>query len=85
MNFSAEIHVFRLLGQSHIIAMRGVEGCAVRGGNIYWGRKHDTDFKGIVVVFAWVSVPQNLLQEFVDLYSSLGWNSLVCYAHYLSA
>ncbi|XP_057417852.1 uncharacterized protein LOC130712043 [Lotus japonicus] len=73
--------------------MRGAEseggggggGCAVRGGNIYWGRKHATDFRGIVVIFAWVSVPQTLLQDFVNLYSSLGWNSLVCYAHYLSA
>ncbi|CAK8577512.1 unnamed protein product [Lathyrus sativus] len=60
-------------------------GCSIRGGDIYWGRKHDTDFKGIVVIFAWVSVPKTLLREFVDLYSSLGWNSLVCYAHYLSA
>ncbi|XP_004505203.1 uncharacterized protein [Cicer arietinum] len=68
--------------------MRGAEvqsGYAVRGGNIYWGRKHLTDFKGIVVIFAWVSVPQTLLHDFVDLYSSFGWNSLVCYAHYLSA
>ncbi|XP_027348674.1 uncharacterized protein LOC113860196 isoform X2 [Abrus precatorius] len=71
--------------------MRGAEGggggggCAVRGGNIYWGRKEETDFRGIVVIFAWVSVPHTLLRDFVDLYSSLGWNSLVCYAHYLSA
>ncbi|XP_061367135.1 uncharacterized protein LOC133310252 isoform X2 [Gastrolobium bilobum] len=71
--------------------MRGAEGeaggggCAVRGGNIYWGRKDATDFKGIVVIFAWISVPHTLLRDFVDLYSSLGWNSLVCYANYLSA
>ncbi|KAK7319852.1 hypothetical protein RJT34_04580 [Clitoria ternatea] len=68
--------------------MRGAEGeggCAVRGGNIYWGRKEESDFRGIVVIFAWVSVPQTLLCDFVDLYSSLGWNSLVCCAHYLSA
>nr|ACU17827.1 unknown [Glycine max] len=64
--------------------MRG-GGFAVRGGNIYWGRKEETDFRGIVVIFAWVSVPQNLLQEFVDLCSSLRWNSLVCFAHYFSA
>nr|KYP76344.1 hypothetical protein KK1_020581 [Cajanus cajan] len=68
--------------------MRGAEGgggFAVRGGNIYWGRKEEADFRGIVVIFAWVSVPQTLLREFVDLCSSLGWNSLVCFAHYLSA
>lgn len=71
--------------------MRGAEGGegggggAVRGGNIYWGRKEATDFKGIVVIFAWISVPQTLLRDFVDLYSSMGWNSLVCYASYLSA
>ncbi|CAL0313545.1 unnamed protein product [Lupinus luteus] len=60
-------------------------GAEIKGGNIYWGRKDVTDFKGIVVIFAWVSVPHTLLPDFVDLYSSLGWNSLVCYAHYLSA
>ena len=63
----------------------GCAGGAVRGGRIYWGRKEGTDFRGIVVIFAWVSVPHALLKDFVDLYSSLRWNSLVCYAHYLSA
>ncbi|XLS74683.1 hypothetical protein HN51_031548 [Arachis hypogaea] len=61
----------------------GGGGVAIKGGNIYWGRKGGTDFRGIVVIFAWVSIPHNLLRKFVD--SSLGWNSLVCYAHYLSA
>lgn len=70
--------------------MRGAEGgggggFAVRGGNIYWGRKEETGFRGIVVIFSWVSVPQTLLREFVDLCSSFGWNSLVCAANYLSA
>ncbi|KAL9327450.1 hypothetical protein ACSQ67_008095 [Phaseolus vulgaris] len=68
--------------------MRGAEGgggFAVRGGNIYWGRKEESGFRGIVVIFAWVSVPQTLLGEFVDLCSSFGWNSLVCSANYLSA
>ncbi|KAK7362654.1 hypothetical protein VNO77_04773 [Canavalia gladiata] len=70
--------------------MRGAEeggggGWALKGGNVYWGRKEEADFRGIAVIFAWTSVPQTLLRDFVDLYSSLGWNSLVCYAHYLSA
>ncbi|CAJ1939429.1 unnamed protein product [Sphenostylis stenocarpa] len=68
--------------------MRGAEGgggFAVRGGNIYWGRKEETGFRGIVVIFAWVSVPLTLLREFVDLCSSFGWNSLVCAANYLTA
>ncbi|KAL2344839.1 hypothetical protein Fmac_006124 [Flemingia macrophylla] len=68
--------------------MRGAQGSggvAARGGNIYWGRKEEADFRGIVVIFAWVSVPQTLVREFVDLCSSLGWNSLICFAHYLSA
>jgi len=70
--------------------MRGAEGAAaggfaVRGGSIYWGRREESGFRGIVVIFAWVSVPQTLLRDFVDLCSSLGWNSLVCSANYLSA
>lgn len=55
------------------------------GGGIYWGRKEVSDFKGIVVLFAWVSIHENQLKSFVDLYASLGWNSLVCHAHFLDA
>lgn len=88
MNFPVQFYSFPLVGL--VRAMRGAEGeeeggGAVRGGNIYWARKEVTDFKGIVVIFAWVSVPHPLLRDFVDLYSSLRWNSIVCYAHYLSA
>ncbi|KAI4298446.1 hypothetical protein L6164_032003 [Bauhinia variegata] len=67
---------------------QGGEGCSggsVRGGKIYWGKKATSDFKGIVVIFAWVSIQESQLGDYVDLYSSLGWNSLVCHAHFLSA
>ena len=67
-------------------AMLGAEGGGVvRGGKIYWGRKEATDYKGIVVIFAWVSIQESQLRDHVDLYSSLGWNSLVCHAHFFSA
>lgn len=53
------------------------------GGSVYWGRKGH-EFKGIVVIFAWISLPDNHLKSYVDLYSSLGWNSLVSHADFLS-
>ncbi|KAM1002797.1 hypothetical protein FF1_003169 [Malus domestica] len=56
------------------------------GGGIYWGRKEEVSHsKGIVVIFAWVSIHERHLQNHVDLYSSLGWNSLVCHSHFLHA
>lgn len=55
------------------------------GGGIYWGRKEVSDFKGIVVLFAWVSIHQKHLKNYVDLYASFGWNSLVSHAHFLDA
>ncbi|KDP42313.1 hypothetical protein JCGZ_01637 [Jatropha curcas] len=54
------------------------------GGSVYWGRKQN-GFKGIVVIFAWISIPENHLKNYVDLYSSLGWNSIVSHADFLSA
>ncbi|KAJ0011227.1 hypothetical protein Pint_34431 [Pistacia integerrima] len=51
---------------------------------VFWSRR-DPAFRGIVVFFAWVSVHDNQLRSFVDLYSSLGWNSLVSHAHFLDA
>ncbi|PON99573.1 hypothetical protein TorRG33x02_047400 [Trema orientale] len=41
------------------------------GGGIYWGRKEVSDFKGIAVLFAWVSILENQLKSYVDLYASL--------------
>ncbi|KAJ0076913.1 hypothetical protein Patl1_36156 [Pistacia atlantica] len=51
---------------------------------VFWSRREPV-FRGIVVFFAWVSVHDNQLRSFVDLYSSLGWNSLVSHAHFLDA
>ncbi|XP_030525000.1 uncharacterized protein LOC115737147 isoform X2 [Rhodamnia argentea] len=53
-------------------------------GSVYWGAKGG-DFRGIVVVFAWVSIQERHLRSYVELYSSLGWNSLVCHAGFLNA
>ncbi|XP_057963757.1 uncharacterized protein LOC131154933 [Malania oleifera] len=54
------------------------------GGTVYWGRKEADKVEGIVVVFAWASIQEHQLKNYVDLYASLGWNSLVCHAHFLS-
>ncbi|GLU09295.1 hypothetical protein SLE2022_261610 [Rubroshorea leprosula] len=55
------------------------------GGSVYWGRKEDRgEIKGIVVIFAWVSIQERHLRSHVDLYSSLGWNSLVARADFLN-
>ncbi|KAG6400281.1 hypothetical protein SASPL_137106 [Salvia splendens] len=55
------------------------------GGNHYWGRKEKGEVKGIVVVFAWMSSQEKHLQNYIDLYSSLGWNSIVCQAQFLNS
>lgn len=56
------------------------------GGKLYWARKVEAvKVEGIVVIFAWVSIQETHLMEFVDLYSSIGWNSLVCHAGFLNA
>ncbi|GKV22499.1 hypothetical protein SLEP1_g32364 [Rubroshorea leprosula] len=55
------------------------------GGSVYWGRKEDSGrIKGIVVIFAWVSIQDQHLSSHIDLYSSLGWNSLVARADFLN-
>ncbi|KAK4437865.1 hypothetical protein Salat_0120500 [Sesamum alatum] len=56
------------------------------GGRFYWVRNRGEEFKakGIVVVFAWVSVSDVQLKDFIGLYSYLGWNSLVCRSDYLN-
>ncbi|KAL7125307.1 hypothetical protein ABFS83_14G108800 [Erythranthe nasuta] len=56
------------------------------GGSFYWVRNRGEEFqsKGIIVVFAWVSITGAQLNEFVGLCSSLGWNSLVCRSDYLN-
>ncbi|OVA15790.1 Protein of unknown function DUF829 [Macleaya cordata] len=54
------------------------------GGKFYWGRKEDGKVEGIVVVFAWMSSQEKHLKNYVELYSSLGWNSLVCHPEFLN-
>ncbi|KAK6130937.1 hypothetical protein DH2020_035316 [Rehmannia glutinosa] len=54
------------------------------GGRYYWGRKERGKVEGIVVVFAWMSSQDKHLKNYVDLYSSLGWNSLVCHSQFLN-
>ncbi|XP_057794524.1 uncharacterized protein LOC131010860 [Salvia miltiorrhiza] len=48
------------------------------GGSYYWRRKERGKVEGIVVVFAWMSSQEKHLNNYVDVYSSLGWNSIVC-------
>ncbi|XP_073146319.1 uncharacterized protein [Henckelia pumila] len=54
------------------------------GGRHYWGRKERGKVEGIVVVFAWMSSQDKHLKNYVDLYSSVGWNSLVCHSQFLN-
>ncbi|KAI4336962.1 hypothetical protein L6164_015427 [Bauhinia variegata] len=55
------------------------------GGRFYWGRKLVPDkVEGIVVLFAWMSSEERHLKRYVELYSSLGWNSLVCHSQFLN-
>ncbi|KAL3621166.1 hypothetical protein CASFOL_036078 [Castilleja foliolosa] len=56
------------------------------GGRFYWARNsgEKVKAKGIIVVFAWVSINDVQLKDFIGLYSSLGWNSLVCRSDYLN-
>ncbi|KAK9109167.1 hypothetical protein Sjap_017227 [Stephania japonica] len=59
-----------------------------RGGRWYWGRRerggHGGKVEGIVVVFAWMSSEERHLNSYVNLYASLGWNSLVCHSELLN-
>ncbi|GMH13418.1 hypothetical protein Nepgr_015259 [Nepenthes gracilis] len=53
---------------------------------LYWERSVQNDaIKGIVVIFGWVSLQEMHLKNYVDLYSSFGWNSLICYPNFLNA
>jgi hypothetical protein len=56
------------------------------GGKFYWIRNDESGIKvnGIVVLFVWVSIDERQLSNQVELYSSLGWNSLVCMADFLN-
>lgn len=59
------------------------------GGTFYWVRNEEetsssSKLEGIVVVFAWGSLEESRLKNFVDLYSSIGWNSLVVLSDFLN-
>ncbi|CAI9757926.1 unnamed protein product [Fraxinus pennsylvanica] len=54
------------------------------GGRYYWGRKERGKVEGIVVVFSWMSSEDKHLKNYVDLYSSLGWNSVICHSQFLN-
>lgn len=79
-------HIFSILalelGLRFRVAMLGTGG----GGRFYWNRNDESveKVKGIVVLFVWVSIDESQLSNHVNLYSSLGWNSLVCVADFLN-
>ncbi|CAN6478489.1 unnamed protein product [Victoria cruziana] len=52
-------------------------------GRFYWGKK-EIEAKGIVVAFVWMSSEERNVRPYVELYSSLGWNSLVCHSNFLN-
>lgn len=54
------------------------------GGSLYWVRNETRKVEGVVVAFAWVSIQEKHLKNYVDIYNSLGWSSLVCYADFLN-
>ncbi|GKB12598.1 RNA-directed DNA polymerase, eukaryota, partial [Tanacetum coccineum] len=57
----------------------------VMGGNLYWVKNDDeAKFEGIVVVFIWGLVKDFDVKDYVDLYSSIGWNSLVVFSDFLN-
>ncbi|XP_039127590.1 uncharacterized protein LOC120263691 isoform X2 [Dioscorea cayenensis subsp. rotundata] len=51
------------------------------GGRFYWASRGPA---GIVVLFAWLSSQERNLKPYVDLYSSLGWGSLICHVDFLT-
>ncbi|KAI3769867.1 hypothetical protein L6452_00981 [Arctium lappa] len=60
------------------------------GGTFYWVRNEDettpssSKIEGIVVIFAWGSLQDCHLKNYVNLYSSLGWNSLLVLSDFLN-
>lgn len=55
------------------------------GGKYYWGRRErEEKVKGLVVIYAWMSSEQKHVKSYVDLFGSLGWNSLVCHSQFLN-
>ncbi|KAK1392476.1 Transmembrane protein like [Heracleum sosnowskyi] len=55
------------------------------GGKYYWGRREiEEKVEGLVVIYAWMSSEQKHVKSYVELFSSLGWNSLVCHSQFLN-
>lgn len=54
------------------------------GGRFYWGRREAGRTEGIVVAFAWTSSEEKHMRQYIELYGSNGWNSLVCHADFLT-
>lgn len=55
------------------------------GGRCYWGRRERAEkVEGLVVIYAWMSSEEKHVKSYVDLYASLGWNSLVCHSQFLN-
>ncbi|KAL1824971.1 hypothetical protein ACET3Z_011749 [Daucus carota] len=55
------------------------------GGKHYWGRRdRGEQVEGVIVIFAWMSSERKHVQRFVQLFASLGWNSLVCHSQFLN-
>ncbi|KAI4321027.1 hypothetical protein MLD38_034450 [Melastoma candidum] len=52
------------------------------GGRCYWGSRERAE--GVVVAFAWMSSQDKHLRSYVQLYESLGWDSLVCHSQLLN-
>ncbi|KAJ4846759.1 hypothetical protein Tsubulata_032148 [Turnera subulata] len=53
------------------------------GKKYYWGRR-EARREGIVVMFSWLSSQERHVKSYVDLYASLGWNSLICHSRFLN-
>ncbi|KAJ0975954.1 hypothetical protein J5N97_017919 [Dioscorea zingiberensis] len=54
------------------------------GGRVYWERRAGGAEEGVVVMFSWPSSDVKDLKPFVDLYSSLGWSTLVCQSDFFT-
>lgn len=59
------------------------------GGTFYWVRNEEetassSKIEGIVVIFAWGSLEECHLKNYVNLYASLGWNSLLVLSDFLN-
>ncbi|KAH7654615.1 alpha/beta-Hydrolases protein [Dioscorea alata] len=54
------------------------------GGRVFWERRAGGAEEGVVVMFLWPSSDEKDLKPFLDLYSSVGWSSLVCQSDFLT-